>query len=732
MINFHKFLITLIICIECIIFSSCDNNSTSFQNIETSFAIVIDQETYNNIEPSLNAYTQMLEHEGLNVIVLKDGWKNADDIRNKLKSLYNSKANLEGAVFIGDVPIPFVMNAQHMTTAYKRRQDKYPLYIAGVPTDRFYDDFDLEFDFIAKDSINPNYYYYDLSPSSPQYVHSDIYTGRIKPSVQKNEDKYKLISEYLDKVVALRNKTQLDFLMSFTGHGYNGQDLNSWSGEKIALKEQFPELFSTKGKVEFLDHSMDQFMKTFLLSRLQDPDLDIALMHEHGTPELQLISGINATTSVSESIENIKRYLRSKLRSAKNISETQERYISYYDVPKSWFEGTFDKEIEEKDSLYEYNMDIHLNDIQKIRPEAKFIMFDACFNGSFHKERYVAGEYVFGEGSTIVAHANTVNALQDKWPDEMLGLLNQGIRIGNWAKQTNTLETHLIGDPTYYFSSNQEIDYNKLIAAGKSNKNIWDDLLTADNPDLQCLAISNLFQPNDELFSSKLKEMYMTSPYFVVRMECLKQLSKYNNDDFNTVLKEAVTDPYELIRRTAVTIIGDKGNDELINSLLTVIFNDQYSGRVRYNAYNSLQFMNPDEVVKELTNTAQKYAYMSNTSELKEKIYKRVESNKKSVKEEFEYIRKDDALDKYKLINIRTLRNYNYHYMVPDYITLLDDPDIDDHLKIATIEALGWFVRSVHKDLIVQKCTEIAFSQDFTEEVKIEALRTVNRLTVYN
>ncbi len=734
MIKFHKYFIVLI-CLAYFTFSACENNFHSIQKTKTSFAIVIDQKTYNNVEVSLMAYKEMLEKEGLNVVILKEGWKNADDIRNKLKVLYNSKPQLEGAVFIGDVPIPFIMNAQHLTTAYKRNQEKYPLHIAAVPSDRFYDDFDLKFEFIEKDSIISNYYYYNLSPSSPQYVQSDIYTGRIKPSIQENDDKYELIREYLDKVVALRNKTKLDFLMSFTGHGYNSQDLNAWLGEKIALREQFPELYTTKGKIEFLEFRMSQFMKPFLLDRFQDPDLDIALLHEHGTPELQLINGTQATTNVDKSIENIKIYLRSKLRSAKNrgksLSETKQRYVRQLGVPESWFDGTFDKETEEKDSLYEYNMDIYLNDIREIQPEAKFIMFDACFNGSFHKEKYIAGEYVFGNGSTIVAHANTVNALQDKWPNEMLGLLGKGVRVGNWARQINTLETHLIGDPTYYFKSHQEIDYNKLIAAGNKNKKVWNDLLKVDNPELQCLALNNLFEPGNQSFSSQLKEIYMTSPYFVVRMACLKQLNKYNNNEFTEVLKMAVTDPYELIRRKAVTMIGKKGDNELINPLLTTILNDRYSGRVRYNAYGSLEFMDPDEVKKELVEVAQKYGYMSNSSALKDQLYKRIEWKKQKIREEFDYIRSDSSVYRYKMINIRTLRNYNYHYMIPDYITLLDDPGIDEALKITLIEALGWFVNSVNKELIIQKCAEITSSKNLSREIRTEALRTINRLEVY-
>jgi len=723
------------VCFLCLVFFSCQNKINSTQSIETSFAIVVDQETYKNTETSLLAYKQMLIDEGLHVVILKDEWKNADDIRTELKSLYNGDPKLEGAVFIGDVPIPFIMNAQHLTTAYKRNQSRFPLHIAAVPSDRFYDDFDLEFDFIEKDSIRTNNYYYNLSANSPQYISSDIYTGRIKPSVKEGDNKYELIEKYLQKVVALRNTTELDFLLSFTGHGYNGEDINAWAGEKIALREQFPNLYTTNGKVEFLDFRMAEFMKIALLNRLQDPELDIALMHEHGGDDIQLISGTPEVSSVQGSLKNIKYYLRGKLRAAKrrgkNLEATKKGYVDRYGVSKLWFADTFDKEMIEKDSLYNYNLDIYLDDIYNIKPEAKFLMFDACFNGSFQMDRYIAGEYVFGNGSTIIAHANSVNAIQDKWPDEMLGLLGLGVRVGNWAKQINTLETHLIGDPTYYFKSNQEINYNKVIAAGKDNKEMWNDLLKDNNPDLQCMAISNLFDPDNKNFASQLKEIYMTSNYFVVRMECLKQLNKYNNTDYKDVLKIAVNDPYELIRRMVATMIGKTGDNEMIKPLLTSIFNDKYSKRVRANAYSSLNFMDPDETELQLSEIALKYSYMSNASELKDRLLKSVDRMKNKMHGELDYNTAENSLLKYKMQNVSILRNYHYHYLVPEYLSLLDNPDIEDSLKIAIIEAFGWYVNSVNNELIVNKCKEIASSENFSEEICNEALRTVNRLEVY-
>lgn len=66
------------------------------------------------------------------------------------------------------------------------------------------------------------------------------------------------------------------------------------------------------------------------------------------------------------------------------------------------------------------------------------------------------------EGKCVTTFANSVNVLQDKMANEMLGLLGMGARVGQWAKLTNILESHITGDPTLRFQSINEVDANAL------------------------------------------------------------------------------------------------------------------------------------------------------------------------------------------------------------------------------------------------------------------------------
>jgi len=123
---------------------------------------------------------------------------------------------------------------------------------------------------------------------------------------------------------------------------------------------------------------------------------------------------------------------------------------------------------------------------------------------------------------------------------------------------------------------------------------------------------------------------------------------------------------------------------------------------------------------------------MSHASELKDYIIKRVSRNSKKVKEEFEYIKSKDGKYKYRIQNIKTLRNYNYHYMVPEYLTILDDTEIDEKLRITMIEALAWFTNSEYKAQIIEKCNQLVSSDNCSLAIRTEALRTKNRLQAYN
>ena len=83
-------------------------------------------------------------------------------------------------------------------------------------------------------------------------------------------DKYQLLRDYLKKVVA--EKQQNNILDQFTmvrGHGYNSEDPLAWSGEQLALREQFPQLFLPGNTVKFYDFVFQFPTKNIYLNEVQ-------------------------------------------------------------------------------------------------------------------------------------------------------------------------------------------------------------------------------------------------------------------------------------------------------------------------------------------------------------------------------------------------------------------------------------------------------------------------------
>ena len=107
----------------------------------TAFAIVVDQATYDKTAPQIHAYRDVLEADGLSTYILRDNWQTPEQVREQLIALMRKTAKrspLEGVVFVGDIPIAMVRNAQHLTTAFKMDEDNFPMIQSSVPSDRYY------------------------------------------------------------------------------------------------------------------------------------------------------------------------------------------------------------------------------------------------------------------------------------------------------------------------------------------------------------------------------------------------------------------------------------------------------------------------------------------------------------------------------------------------------------------------------------------------------------------
>jgi len=701
---------------------------------ETSFAIVIDRESYDRLRPAVQAYRDVIEADGLAACIVYHDWTSPVEIREKLIELYNDpRSPIEGAALVGDIPIAMIRDAQHLSSAFKMDQ-RQNWQRSSIASDRYYDDFGLTFDYLKPDSLNSLYHYFSLRPDSRQVLSRTIYSGRIMPLGENNGDKYEQLENYLNKVVRERTENRdntVDNLSMARGHGYNSESLVAWSGEQLALKEQFPELFKPGGKVRFMDFETRFPAKPHYLNEVLRPELDIMLFHHHGLYNYQLLNGYKNGSDPTTSKENLQRYIRSKVLSAVDKGQTREQaieqYMNYLDVPRSWCEQAFDPAIQEQDSLFNLTLDILIPDLLGISPNARFVMLDACYNGSFYRNEYIAGAYLFNGGKTIAVQGNTVNTIQDKWPDEFLGLLAGGLRIGQWGKFTQYLETHILGDPTYRFAnSTLDFDINAAVTTRKNDIDFWLEKTNHPSVDVQAMAYQMLWMNGYSGLSDRLAQAYFQSDSFIVRMEALKILSRIDDRNYLEVLKAAVDDSYELIRRLAMEWIEKNGADELIPAFVRGMLTDNSSERVLFKYRQYVHLFDQDKVADEIKRQSGEMVLYDTT--LLEKSLRDLEGYKRAEKRDLEAISDRTTEERIKLREIRSYRNMPLTRAVDLLLEFAADDTRAEDLRVAALETLGWHTQSARRREIIAGLQKIADTAA-EERIAREAVKSVNRLT---
>ena len=709
------------------------------QKQPTSFAIVIDHLTMENCRTEVEAYRKALEHDGLAVYTITANWTSPDQIRGELKKLHQKnmkKMPLEGVVFIGDVPYASVQNAQHMTTAFKMNEERFPIEETAVTSDRFYDDLNLEFEFIKRDSINPLRHYYKLSESSPQQLNPTFYSGRIIYPEEMGGDKYKAISRYLRKVVAERRRNEkIDHVVTYAGAAYNSDCLVAWMDERLAIDEMFPQLSERNDVAQLtqLNFRMRD-AKAQLFDQIQRPEVDVMLFNEHGSPDKQHLDGEDPVEGFERRAKALRDevyyYLRREQRKENGDLPGAKAYFKEkYRLTDKFFEE-FDNPTQKEDKNTD---DLVLEEINQLRPMPRFVMFNACYNGSFHQKGYVAGSYIFGRGRTVVAQGNTVNVLQDRWTYEMLGLLSNGVRVGQYNRMIATLEGHIIGDPAFHFAPNDENRLRQEILTKSIGANLkreaddityWKELTDAPNADVQSLALRTLADAG-LLSPEELLAKYRTCLYATTRMECLKLLTRFGGDCPETVeaVGEALYDSYELVRRNAARYASMIGQESLLDECADRLLNYPEDKRVAF-TLNSMWQVMPDTAVEKVLEdaiAASHYPVSGYFDDVRKSVARIQKMKSSDVEDAFNKELKHNS----RISAIRSFRNSTYHEQVPQMVALVADESEPQQVRIAAAEALGWFTLSYRKQEIVDGLKGIVTSD---KELQNEILQTINRL----
>ena len=707
--------------------------SSCSRNAKTTLAVVVDEKTYAAIPEQIDAYVESVDNSYRTGVLVVDKWYNPDSIKAHLFDMYNNNG-LEGAVFIGDIPVPMLRDAQHFTTAFKMNQSMN-MQRSSVPSDRFYDDFDLKFNFIKQDEQKKQFFYYSLLPESAQEIGCDIYSSRIK--APEGENKYEVLAAYLQKAVAAKqDKAPMDKILHFGGHGYNSESMNARIDEAGAFAEHFQFLNRKGNNLEYIDFTFDKYVKTRLKAAVADKELDLAVLHHHGADDTQYLNGSPFVADPTGWINLARNFFRGKVRSAKDANAAKARYMKNYGIPAAWVNDAFDPARVQEDSLHAASMDIVISDLEGYESGAKMVILDACYNGSFNQDDYIACHYIFNPGNTIVVKANSVNTLQDTWTTELIGLLNWGISAGNWAKGQMTLESHLFGDPTFEFGA-QDIehfneggfDINEVIATRKNDVNYWKKVLDAPVEDeLVCdfksLAIKMLHN-NNAITSEELLDIQKNSNSKVLRLAAFNTNRKIADENLPKAIIMGLADDYELTQRLSAMYVGKNFSEELLPAVVKTYMDPMTSARVLFQIKGNLKGFDAEKLIAQFNKENEENPYWEG-QEAYGKLINMINNYDKSFRDEIAAIADGSMTLKEQKSFARGRRNGCEPKLIEPLMHIIKNSS-DKDLRLTAIEALGWYEYSVAKNDIIAQC-EALYGAEQDEAAKGELEKTINRL----
>lgn len=141
-------------------------------------------------------------------------------------------------------------------------------------------------------------------------------------------------------------------------------------------------------------------------------------------------------------------------------------------------------------------------------------------------------------------------------------------------------------------------------------------------------------------------------------------------------------------------------------------------------------FMNPDAVSAELRRqSAAKHELYQNEESLQKRL-KRIADKQAEQTETFKFIRDPQNKMKRRLSEITYFRLYRHHYCVPELIALAEDAALEEPLRVAAVEVLGWFGRSYQRPIISAMCERL-LQREQPRTIFEQTQRTSKRLEAY-
>ena len=282
------------------------------------------------------------------------------------------------------------------------------------------------------------------------------------------------------------------------------------------------------------------------------------------------------------------------------------------------------------------------------------------------------------------------------------------MRIGHFTRLTCFLENHLIGDPTLRFTPTTDagFDINQALVLKKNDIAFWKKQLASPLADMQALALRKLSDTDYKDMVSLLEESYFQSPSFMVRLEALRLLALNHPSQAINVMKVALNDSYELIRRYAAEYVEKNGSPELLPAWIEGYLQRSHEKRFRFKIVNGIDAFPYADIKAELEKQSQELT-LFNRSHV-DAILKQLPRNEQGMNRDIQTITDPKSKASHVRRDLRIFRNHPVGGKPLDMIIdFVKDESRPTDQRLIAAEVLGWYNMYHDKASIICSLKEI-------------------------
>lgn len=227
--------------------------------------------------------------------------------------------------------------------------------------------------------------------------------------------------------------------------------------------------------------------------------------------------------------------------------------------------------------------------------------------------------------------------------------------------------------------------------------------------------------------ASELLEFMKQSPLATTRMECLKLIGRFGDEEvFAQAIIRGLNDRYELLRRNAANYAWQSCRPELLPALAETYVNDGESERVAYIVQKGLELFPEKEVRQALRTVIEASPYMDSDAKFTE-LWAEVARGQQMKNRQRNQLFNGKTL-KSRISAIRSMRNNTYHELVPDLLEFIANVSQPLKLRVNVAECLGWFAHTPRRVEIIDACRQAAADKNLEKELRDELTQTAIRL----